>query len=380
MRILQLAPLWEAVPPPAYGGTEAVVSVLCEELVRRGVSVTLWASGDSCTTARLRSAYPCSLRKAEDLKDPWPYDWMHVALALREAGDFDLVHNHAGELAMAMSHLVDVPMLTTMHCLTTEDTRFVWDRYQGWYNTISHAQRAKMPQVAGGKFAGTVHNAVDVESFPFSDNKEDYLLFLSRIAPEKGAHLAVEVARRLGMRLVMAGKVDRADLDYYETVVRPLIDGKLVAFLGEADATLKRELYQRARCLILPLCWEEPFGLIMCEAMACGTPVVAFRRGAASEIIADGETGFLVKDVDGMVAAVRRVERIDSARCRQHVTEHFSPRVIADCYLELYGKVLAKSVRPRRIAPSPAAKAAALLRNQYGGQPMHEASEAKKRR
>ena len=355
MRILQLAPLWETVPPPAYGGTEAVASVLCEELVRRGVSVTLWASGDSCTNARLRSVYPRSLRTAEDLKDASPYDWMHVALALREAGDFDLVHNHAGELAMAMSHLIDVPMLTTMHCLTTPDTRFVWDRYRGWYNAISHAQRAKMPQLAGGKFVGVVHNGVDVESFPFSAKKEDHLLFLGRIAPEKGPHLAVEVARRLGMRLIMAGKVDRADLGYYETVVRPLVDGKHVVFLGEADATLKRELYQRARCLVQPLCWEEPFGLVMCEAMACGTPVIAFGRGAASEIIADGETGFLVEDVDGMVAAVRAVERIDPARCRQHVSEHFSPALMADRYLDLYRKVLEESVRPRRIASSPAA-------------------------
>lgn len=349
MRILQVAPLWETVPPAAYGGTEAVVSVLCEELVRRGVSVTLYASGDSRTGARLRSVYPRSLRTAEDLNDPSPYDWMHVALALREAGGYDLVHNHAGELAMAMSHLVDVPMLTTMHCLITPDTKFVWDRYRGWYNTISCAQRAKMPDVAGGRYVGVVHNAIDVASFPFCSKKDDYLLHLSRIAPEKGSHLAVEAAGKLGVRLVMAGKVDRVDRAYFEEVVRPLIDGKQVVFLGEADAKLKRELYQGARCLLMPLCWEEPFGLVMVEAMACGTPVIAFRRGAAAEIIEHGEIGFLVDDVDGMVAAVRQVDRIDPARCRQHVSDHFSPGVMAERYLAIYRAILDQSTRPRRI-------------------------------
>jgi len=350
LRILQIAPLWETVPPPAYGGTEAVVSVLCEELVRRGVSVTLCASGDSCTSARLRSVYPRSLRAADDLADRSPYDWMHAALSLSEASGYDLIHNHAGELVVAMSHLVDVPMLTTMHCLITPDTKFVWDRYRGWYNNISYAQRAQIPDVSGGTYLGAVHNGIDVESFPFCADKEDHLLFLSRIAPEKGVHLAVEVARRLGMRLVLAGKVDRADRVYFEDVVRPLIDGKQVTFLGEADATLKRELYQRARCLVMPICWEEPFGLVMAEAMACGTPVVAFNRGAASEIVADGETGFLVDDVDGMVAAVRQVDRIDPARCRQHVSERFSPQVMADGYIRLYRRVLEESARPRRLA------------------------------
>lgn len=357
MRVLQIAPLWETVPPPAYGGTEAVVSVLCEELVRRGVSVTLCASGDSCTSARLRSFYHRSLRTADDLDDRSPYDWMHVALSLREADGFDLIHNHAGELAMAMSHLVDAPMLSTMHCLITPDTRFVWDGYRGWYNTISYAQRAKMPQVSGGRFLGVVHNGIDVESFPFSTDKDDHLLFLSRIAPDKGVHHAVEVARRLGMRLLIAGKVDRADRAYYEDVVRPLVDGRQVVFLGEADATLKRELYQRPRCLLMPICWEEPFGLTMAEAMACGTPVVAFARGAAPEIVAHGETGFLVHDVDGMVAAVRQVDRIDPARCRQHVSDHFSPAVMADGYLRLYRAILEESVRPRQLAPAAALSA-----------------------
>lgn len=354
MRILQLAPLWEAVPPPAYGGTEAVVSVLCEEFARSGVDITLCASGDSRTGARLHAVYDRSLRTADDLTDRSPYDWMHVALALREADEYDLIHNHAGELAMAMSHLAHAPMLTTMHNLITPDTRFVWDRYRGWYNAISHAQKVKMPALDGGTFAGVVHNAIDVESFPFSTQKDDYLLFLSRIAPDKGPHLAIGAARRLGMRLVMAGKVDRVDRAYFHKVVKPLIDGRRVVFLGEADACTKRQLYERARCLLMPLCWEEPFGLVMAEAMACGTPVVAFARGAAPEVIVDGETGYLVDDVDGMVEAVHRVERIDPVRCRQHVSDHFSPPVMASRYLTLYAAILDQTARRRRIAAAPA--------------------------
>ena len=361
MRILQLAPLWETVPPPGYGGIEAVVSVLCDELVRRGVDVTLCASGDSLTSARLQSVYDRSLRTAHDLENPSPYEWMHAALSLREAEGYDLIHNHAGELAMAMSHLVDAPMLTTMHCLITPDTQLVWDSYRGWYNTISHAQRATMPEISGGCFAGVVHNAIDVESFPFSGQKDDYLLFLSRISPEKGTHLAIEAASRLGVRLIIAGKVDRVDRAYYHEVVEPLIDGEQVVFLGEADASFKRDLYQRASCLLMPSCWEEPFGLVMVEAMACGTPVVAFARGAAPEIVVDGVTGYLVEDVDGMVEAVRNAERIDPARCRQHVSDRFSPQVMAERYLASYRTILDRTARqrplalpPTRVAPLPA--------------------------
>ena len=340
MRILQLAPLWEAVPPPGYGGTEAVVSILVEELVRRGHQVTLCASGDSSTDAELFSVYPRSLRTADDLRDRHPYDWMHMALSLREAATgYDIIHNHAGELAMAMSHLVQVPMLTTMHCLITPDTRFIWDHYRGWYNTISRSAQMNMPSIRGGVYAGVVHNAIDVQSFPYDENKEGYLLFLSRVAPDKGTHLAIEVARRTGLRLVIAAKVDRADRDYFHEVVEPLIDGKLVQFLGEADASLKRKLYAKARGLLLPICWEEPFGLVMPEAMACGTPVIAFRRGGAPEIVVHGETGFLVDDLEGMVDAVYQLDRIDPRRCRRHVEERFDVARMADDYLALYERI-----------------------------------------
>ncbi|HZP56271.1 MAG TPA: glycosyltransferase family 4 protein [Dehalococcoidia bacterium] len=338
MRILQLAPLWESVPPPAYGGTEAVVHLLTEELVRMGHDVTLVASGDSLTAARLAPVFPRSLRRADDLADRNPYDWAHIAHAidLSRCG-FDVVHNHAGELAMAMAPLAGAPMLTTTHCLTTADTRFIWRRYRGAYNTISRSQRAHFDQVGtGARFMGHVYNAIDVASYPFQREKGEDLLFLSRLAPEKGPHLAIAVAKRLGMRLILAGKVDRFDRDFFEEVVRDQIDGEQIVFVGEADARRKRDLYRNARCLLMPLTWEEPFGLVMPEAMACGTPVIALRRGSAPELIVHGETGFVVDTVDEMADAVLDLGRIDPARCRDHVQAEFSVERMARAYLRLY--------------------------------------------
>ena len=343
MRILQIAPLWERVPPPAYGGTELIVSLLTDGLVRLGHQVTLWASGDSITLAELRSVYPRSLRTADDLADRIAYEWVHVAAALQDARGFDLVHSHAGELAVAMAGLVDVPLLTTMHGQMTPSASFVWQRYQGYYNTISENQHRTFPPLPAAHYGGVVYNAIDVKLYPFSPDKDDYLLCLGRLSPEKGTHLAIQVAKRLGKRLIIAGKVDRVDADYFRSQVEPDIDGSLIQFYGETDEALKRQLYARARCLLVPICWDEPFGLVMPEAMACGTPVVAFARGAAPEIVVDGETGFLVEDVDSMAEAVTRLDSIDPSRCRQHVERHFDVPVMVAAYLRLYEAILAST-------------------------------------
>ena len=352
MKILHIAPVWETVPPPAYGGTEAVVSQLVEELVRRGHEVTLWAAGDSTTTATLRWSSPRSLRTAE-IPDRGPHDWLHIARALEDAatGDYDLIHNHAGELPLAFLRLVDKPLLSTMHCNTTPDTAPVWDDARGWYNTISRTQYETQPRFRGPRYGGHVYNGIDTASFPFNTRKGDYLLFLSRMAEEKAPHLAVEAARRLGQRLVMAGKVDWRDTSYFERVVRPLIDGDQIQFLGEADARLKRELYRDARALLLPLQWDEPFGLVMTEAMACGTPVIAFPRGAAREIVTNGETGFLVNSVDEMAQAVHRLKTIDPAACRARVEQFFDTAIMADHYEALYERMLVTAL-PRALEAS----------------------------
>ncbi len=351
MRILQVAPLWERVPPPAYGGTEAVVGLLADGLVKRGHDVVLRASGDSITLAELRSPYPRSLRTAEGLQSTIPYELAHVADALRDAPDFDIVHNHTGEMLMAFADLIDVPVLTTTHGNLTPDSRFIWERYRGFYNTISRAQARYITGFPHARFAGVVHNAIDVRTYPFRADKEDYLLCLARVSPEKGTHVAIEVARRLDMPLIIAGKVDRVDVDYFRTVVEPQIDGKQIRFFGEADAAAKRRLYAGARCLLTPIGWEEPFGLVMPEAMACGTPVITFARGAAPEIVVDGETGFLVHNVDEMVEAVRRIGEIDPRRCRAHVEEHFDGPVMADAYIRVYERIL-ETARAERSVPA----------------------------
>ncbi len=353
VRILQIAPIWESVPPPAYGGTEAVVSVLTEELVRMGHEVVLAASGDSTTSAELVSVYPRSLRTADDLKDRSPYDWAHVGNAMSLARDVDIVHNHAGEIVMAMAGACRTPMLTTMHCLATPDTEFVWNRYAGAYNTISKAQINALPNLIGpAKFAGHVYNAIDVDTFPFESTPGDDLLFLSRIAPEKGPIEAIEVAKRTGRRLIMAGKVDNYDRAFYEAEVKHLIDGDQIVFVGEADAAMKRDLYKNAHSLIMPLKWEEPFGLVMPEAMVCGTPVIALRRGSAPELIDHGRTGFVVDTVDEMVEAVSQAGAIDRATCRAHVERHFSPQIMAQNYLRVYERLLERPARTM-FAPVP---------------------------
>jgi glycosyltransferase involved in cell wall biosynthesis len=324
------------VPPIAYGGIEAVVSQLTEELVRRGHDVTLYATADSLTLARLRSTVPAGLRQL-NLSDPRVAELVHVGQALANADQFDVIHNHSGELAMAFQPVIRTPMLTTLHGPILGDRAIIWDYYRGYYNCISHSERAGQGDHG---FQGVVYNGIDVETFPFRAEKDDYLLFLGRLSSEKGPHHAIEVARRLNARLILAGKVDQVDRPYYEEKVEPLLDDEQIVFIGEADFQRKRELFSRARCLLHPVTWDEPFGLVMTEAMACGTPVIGFRRGSVPEVIADGETGFVVDTEDDMAAAVERLSEIDPHRCRQRVVENFSTARMVDAYERIYHEIV----------------------------------------
>lgn len=335
MRIAVVSPPIERVPPPAYGGIEAVVSLIADELARRGHAVTLYASGDSITEARLRAACPWPLR-TRSLTWPLGYELAHLARVLEDADQYDLIHNHYGPMLMAFSRVIRPPMLTTIHGPMPPEALVLWENYVGYYNSISRAGKVEFPDRG---YLGVVYNGIDVPSFPFRAEKENFLLFLGRISPEKGTHLAIEAALASDRRLIIAGKIDRVDRAYWESEIRPRVDGQRVCFVGEADGPMKRDLLARAQILLHPVTWPEPFGLVMAEAMACGTPVIAMRKGSIPEVVADGETGFVVDSVDEMVAAIDRVDEIDSARCRARVENLFSVPRMVDGYERLYRRI-----------------------------------------
>jgi glycosyltransferase involved in cell wall biosynthesis len=337
MRIAMLAPLEIRVPPVAYGGTEVIVSLLTEELVRRGHEVTLFASGDSVTTARLEYVCTHFLRGTD--RNKFILNMLNVASCLEQADKFDIIHNHTETEGMSTAKLVKTPMLTTLHGNFKGDQLVLFAHYRGWWNTISQSARSLMP--AKEKFAGVIYNAIDVKAYPFNGTRDDsYLLFLSRMSYEKGVHVAIEAARKMGRKLIIAGNIDKPDEEYFKTMVLPGVDGDLVRFIGEADFQKKMELMMGASCLLAPLCWEEPFGLFMIEAMACGAPVIAFRRGSAPEVVKHKETGFIVDNIDGLISAVDKIPSIDRRACREHVERNFDAPRLADDYLRAYNRIL----------------------------------------
>ncbi|HLF76977.1 MAG TPA: glycosyltransferase family 4 protein, partial [Dehalococcoidia bacterium] len=311
MRIGVIAPLVEAVPPALYGGTERVVSNLTEELVRRGHEVTLFASGDSVTSANLVACVPRSLRLDPGAPDFVTATVFELGDVYKRANEFDIIHNHADWFGFAFAECVATPTVTTAHGrLDIEDIAYRYKRAAGQpLVSISRDQRTYIPNL---NWVGTVHNGIDISRFCPRQASGDYLAFLGRISPEKGPERAVEIAERAGMRLVVAAKVDPADRDYYESVVAPLFRrSSLVEFVGEVDEKAKDELLGGAYAYLFPIDWPEPFGLTMIEAMATGTPVIAMARGSVSEVVADCETGFVCDSLDEMVAAVERVPLID---------------------------------------------------------------------
>jgi glycosyltransferase involved in cell wall biosynthesis len=340
MRIAIISPLEMRVPPIAYGGTELVVSLLTEELVRRGHDVTLFASGDSVTSAELVSVCPHFLRGSD--RDAGILTMLNVVTCLEEAERFDIIHNHTCFEGLATAGLVKTPVLTTLHGNLHGDWRELFSFYRGWYNTISHSAKALLPEKE--RFAGVIYNAIDVKSYPFSGGRhEPFLLFLARISHEKGPHLAIEIARKTGRRLIIAGNVHSPDEEYFRTMVLPHVDGDQIQYVGEADYHRKRELLLRAYCLLAPITWPEPFGLFFIEAMACGTPVVTFNRGSAPEVVSHGETGFVVNTLDEMADAIDRVHQIDRGRCREYAEQRFDVPRMVDDYLRAYEWILSEA-------------------------------------
>jgi glycosyltransferase involved in cell wall biosynthesis len=341
LRIAQLAPTYERVPPAAYGGTELVVHLITEELVRRGNEVTLFASGDSQTTARLRSVTPAPFRYGYVADGVRHAEYLQLAntqacFLAAAAGEFDIVHNHAGIEGLVLAATSRTPVLSTNHNPFVPQTRPIWDAYPWAHHAVSAASAATYPSRGA---LPPIHHGIDVASFAFGERPEGYLLFLGRFMPDKGAVRAIEAARLAGRRLILAGKVDAADMDHFTTEIEPAIDGDRIRYVGEADAGAKRRLLAGADALLFPIEWDEPFGLVMIEALASGAPVIGFRRASVPEVVDDGVTGFVVDDVSAMAAAIERIEQIDRRACRREAERRFSVERMVDDYVRHYDMV-----------------------------------------
>ena len=341
MRIAQVAPLYESVPPKLYGGTERVVSWLTEELVRLGHDVTLFASGDSLTTARLIPACKEALRLNADCVDPLASHVMMLDQVFREKDDFDLIHFHVDYLHFPLSRREHVPNVTTLHGrLDLPDLVPLYRHFNDMrVISISDAQREPL---TWANWQGTVHHGLPREAFSPGEGDGKYLAFLGRTSPEKGLDQAIEIAKRAGMPLKIAAKIDRVDVKYFESVIKPLLDHPLIEFVGEIGYPEKNVFLGGAAALLFPINWREPFGLVMIEAMACGTPVIAYPMGSVPEVQEEGVTGFMVPDLEGAVRAVENIGEIDRRKCRLHFEEHFVAERMAQDYLKIYQRVARK--------------------------------------
>lgn len=340
MKIAQIAPLSERCPPRLYGGTERIVSYLTEELVRQGHDVTLFASGDSMTAARLVPCCDLALRLNPAVKDPLPYTTLMLHEVSRRADEFDVLHFHIDLLHYPLMSQFGGRALTTLHGrLDIADLKPFYAVFPDFpLVSISDDQRSPMPPV---NWAGTVHHGLPTDLLPFTARPEGgYLAFLGRISPEKRPDRAIEIARRAGLPLKIAAKIDKADQAYWDASIGPLVAASPdVEFVGEINDERKAAFIGNARALLFPIDWPEPFGLVMIEAMACGTPVIAFRQGSVPEIIDDGVTGFVVRDVAEAAAAAGRVHRLDRHEVRAVFEERFTADRMAQDYVEIYRKL-----------------------------------------
>jgi glycosyltransferase involved in cell wall biosynthesis len=359
MRIAQVAPLYESVPPQLYGGTERVASYLTEELVRQGHEVTLFASGDSRTEATLVAPCAQSLRLHAPHGDQLAYHLIMLDEVFRRARQFDLIHFHIDYLHFPLSVRIRHPHVTTLHGrLDLPELPLVYRQFpREPLISISDNQRKPLPQ---NNWQGTVHHGLPLDLHTFNPRRGDYLAFLGRISPEKRVDRAIAIARRAGMKLRVAAKIDKADRDYFERDIRPLFDDPLVEYIGEVGGQAKDEFLGNAYALLFPIDWPEPFGLVMIEALACGTPVIAWPCGSVPEVLEEGVTGFLVENVDDAVEAVRHVPEIDRAACRHMFEQRFSAERMAHDYLAIYRRLIKenRSIPPsRKIDKSPAHRA-----------------------
>ena len=339
MRIAQISPLAEAVTPKLYGGTERVVSYLTEELVRLGHEVTLFASGDSATSAELVPITPRALRLEPKVRDFTPYTCMLMDHVMRRAHEFDVLHFHIELLHFPCFRQLASRTVTTLH------GRLDLPDHPPFYRTfpqyplvsISNAQRRPMPPVT---WLATIPHGLLPDQLRFNAKPDDYFAFLGRISPEKGPDRAIRIAQAAGVKLKIAAKVDKADREYFDTAIKPLLKDARIEFIGEIGEKQKNEFLGQARALLFPIDWPEPFGLVMIEAMACGTPVIGFERGSVPEILENGLTGYIVNSVEEAIEAVPKVAALDRRRVRARFEERFTAARMAHDYVAAFEQLL----------------------------------------
>ena len=369
LRIAMLAPPWIPVPAPAYGGIEEVVRLLCDGLVRRGHAVTLFAPPGSDSPAEvvavLDAPHPDQIQLAQFEADHVARAFGRIDAAAERGEPFDVIHDHVGHTALAMADRIATPLVHTLHGPFTDDaTRFYAEHGpKATIVAISQAQLDDAPPAMGG--GRVVHNPIDCGEWPYREEKDDFLLWIGRMSPDKGPHRAIAAAREAGAPLVLAGPVQPGQEAFFEREIEPALGRDGIEYDGEADAERKRELYQHARALLMPIRWPEPFGLVMVEALACGTPVIAFPEGSAPEVVRDGETGFVVEDEHAMARAVSRLPEIDPAACRRACEERFGVGAVVRGYEAVYAEAIGLSAsRPRPRPPRPAAAESGAARRQ----------------
>lgn len=344
MKIAIVAPFEERVPPIKYGGTELVVHNIAENLVSMGHEVSLVASGDSQTKAKLVTVFKRALREIPEMKDikirdAFKFMGIGKVVCYLNENNFDIVHNHIGWRLLPFEKAVKYPMVTTLHGpLDIEYQQKVYGEYKSCnYVSISMNQRKPMPEL---NFTANVYNGIETKKFRFFEKAGDYFAFLGRMSPEKGPVQAIQIAKKAGIKLIMAAKVDAVDEDYFEKEVEPLVDGEQIKFIGEVNHEEKVELLGNAKALIAPIQWEEPFGLFFVEAMACGTPVIATRRGSVPEIVVDKKTGFICDTIEEAAERTKIIGNINRQDCFDHVNANFSAEKMTEGYAKAYEKVI----------------------------------------
>lgn len=345
LRIGQIAPLNLPIPPPKYGGTERIIYSLCEGLTKKGHEVILFGAGDSKTKARLFPLIPRSLWAIKRKKEATPYFAYEMARIAKEAKrlKLDILHDHLGPWALALYGQINIPILHTLHVPLNKDRAWAYRKLKANLVSISNNQRKVAPNL---NYVATIYNGIDVKNFPFSGFPKNHLLFAGELAKRKGILEAIKVAKVVRMKLIIAGRVpsreQKMDFQFFKTLIQPQFKNKNITYLGELSEKNLNRVYSHAKAVLFPIKWEEPFGLVMIESMASGTPVIAFRRGSVPEVIKNGKTGFIVRNINEMAEAVKKIDRINRAECRRWVEEKFSVEKMIDDYERLFFKLVEK--------------------------------------